>query len=253
MLRETVLRAVTVVRNPPFLKGKVLVMRVWKSAAVFLICGLTLSGCNAVSDKEVREESGGAQQREQGIPVQQEVLYSDETFGVEIQCSMACQGEYRIVCDEQETFWELDAPPGELEGIRLQPWGEDGTFLILTAVLQDRTENTFILNREMASEVRIQDPLKLAEDCLDRTVVEEEKLILLGEEGSCVECRDEEAMTALQKGLWVMDDITYTTEDGSFVCQVPVGMGPEEIGTFYFYYEYDGVGMNCINIRFISF
>jgi len=253
-------------------------MKIWKKAMACLLCSLVISGCGAAPDgtagaeNSVPVQSGGSESAQpgQGATSRPEIaalvhseafgqadrvflsIYKDEESGVELQYSADTEGEYRIVCGEQETFWELDAVPEDIREIQIQSWGGDDTFLILTAGLKDRTESTFILNKEMMSQVFMQDPYALAESNLDYTVMEEENIFLLGEEGFYIECEDSEALTVLEKFLRVADEISYGVEEGSFVCSFPVCIGPDDIiGTMNLYYEYDGVGMNCIGTRFI--
>lgn len=221
-------------------------MKTLKNAAVCLLCAVVISGCGAAPEGAARSENS-ENEHQKFLSV-----YSDEKSGVELQYSSDTEGEYRIVCEEQETFWELDAVPEDIKDIQIQPWGEDGTFLILTAGLKDRAESTFILNKEMVSEVYMQDPFAMAESSLDYTVTEEENIILLGEEGFYIECEDSEALAVLEKNLWISDRISYDMEEGSFTCSFPVCIGPDnEIGTICLYYEYDGIGMNCTDVRFI--
>lgn len=221
-------------------------MKTLKNAVVCLLCAFVISGCGAAPEETARSENGENVQQ-QFLPV-----YSDEEFGVELQYSSDTEGEYRIVCEEQETFWELGTVPEDIRDIQIRPWGEGGTFLILTAGLKDGTESTFILNKEMVSEVYMQDPFALAESSLDYTVAEEENIILLGEEGFYIECEDSEALAVLEKNLRISDRISYDVEEGSFTCSFPVCIGPDdEIGTIRLYYEYDGAGMNCTDVRFV--
>lgn len=220
-------------------------MKVWKLMASFILCALILGGCNAAS--------GGAAQVESDEPaLSVESIYADEDTGLEIQFSPAYRGEYRISCGEQETFWELAAAPEDIIEIQVQPWGEEGMFLVLTARLKDRTEDTFILNREMMTQVMMQDPAVLAKDSLAYTVKEEKRLFLLGEQSFYIECGDREALTALGENLWVADEVDYGVEDGKFACYIPVRLGPkDEVGNISLYYEYDGVGMNCMDAGFV--
>jgi len=244
-------------------------MKNWKKAMACLLCTLVISGCGAASDGTARAENnvpvqpgqGGNSQPEMVSPAQPEVfqqtdrvflpVYKDEESGVELQYPADTEGGYRIVCGEQETLWELGAAPEDIRDIQVQSWGGDDTFLILTAGLKDRTESTFILNKEMMSEVLIQDPHAMAESSLDYTVMEEENIFLLGEDGFYMECEDSECLTVLEKNLWISEEISYDVEEECFVCRFPVCIGPDEIGAMCLYYEYDGVGMNCVGTRFV--
>ena len=255
-------------------------MKNWKRSMACLMCTLVISGCGAAPDGTARAESsvpvqsgssesvqpGQNESAQSGIAalLQSEdfqqterdraflSVYKDEESGVELQYSPDMEGEYRIVCEEQETFWDLGGEPGDIKDIQIQSWGGDDTFLILTAGLKDRTASTFILNKEMMSEVFIQDPYAMAESSFDYNVMEEENIILLGEGGFYIECEDSEALTAIEKNLWISDKISYGVEEGRFTCAFPVCIGPDdEIGTMCLYYEYDGVGMNCIGKQFV--
>lgn len=247
-------------------------MKIWKSTMAVLLCAFMISGCGTVSGGTARSDEGESALVDSGGSTQPDIaelaqsdefrpmedgtvflsLYTDEEFGLELQYSPDAEGEYRIVCEEQETFWELAAAPEDIRDIEIQSWGDEGLFLILAAELKDRMKDTFILNKEMMSEVMIQEPYAIAESCFEYTVVEEKNLILLGEGGFQIECEDNEALTVLEKNLWISDDIRYGVEEGSFTCYVPVFVGPDdEIGTICLYYEYDGVGMNCIDTRFV--
>lgn len=179
-------------------------------------------------------------------------VFKDGASGVELLYSSDMEGEYRIVREEQETFWDLGDVPENIRDIQVQPWGEGGTFLVLTAGLRDRTESTFILNTEMMSEVYIQDPYAMAESSLDYTVVEEGNIFLLGEGGLYIECEDSEALAVLEKNLWISDEAVYGAEEEGLTCSFPVFLGPDsEIGQMRLYYEFDGVGMNCVDTRFV--
>lgn len=247
-------------------------MKFRKSTAILLLCALAISGCGTASggsarpdrDGSVLADNGGSvppdiselAQSDDFRPIENTGIFisfcTDEEAGLELQYSPGTEGEYRIVCEGQETFWELGAAPEDIRDIEIQPWGEEGLFLVLTAALRDRTTNTFILNKEMVSEVMIQDPCSTAKDSLDCTVVEEENLILLGEGGFRIECGDDETLSVLEKNMWISDEVRYGVEEGNCVCHVPVCIGPDdEIGAVRLSYEYDGVGMNCIDQKFI--
>lgn len=232
-------------------------MKTWKKAMACLACVLAVSGCGAAPDGTAQAEDSILTQSDDFRQTEKDkvllTVYADEESGVELQYSSDTEGEYRIVYDEQETFWEIGAVPEDIRDIRIQPWSEDGTFLVLTADLNDRTGSTFILNKEMMSQVFLQDPYAMAESCLDYTVVEESNIVLLGEEGFYIECEDREALTVIEKNLWISDEIGYGTDEGRFTCYFPVCVGPNgEIGRICLYYEYDGVGMNCVGTQFVS-
>ena len=225
-------------------------MKIRKTTMICLLCTLVISGCGAAADGSARTENSMSVQSDRDKLVLS--MYKDEESGVELQYSPDTEGEYRIVCEEQETFWDAGAVPEDIKDIQIQSWGGDDTFLILKAGLKDRTESVFILNREMMSEVFIQDPYAMAESSLDWAVMEEENIFLLGENGFHIECEDSEALTVVEKNLWISDEISYGMEEGCFTCYFPVCIGPDwEIGRIYLYYEYDGVGMNCIGTQFV--
>lgn len=48
------------------------------------------------------------------------------------------------------------------------------------------------------------------------------------------------------------DEVRFSAEEGNDICHVPVCISPDdEIGAVRLSYEYDGVGMNCIDQKFI--
>lgn len=181
-------------------------------------------------------------------------LYTDDTLGIEIRCPVEFAGSYMIICGEQSEEFETDIAPDDIREVTVSPWGKQSPFLLIEAVLKDGSRQVLVLNSEMMSEVMLQDPVETARDNIEWEIVEKDETLWLymEQESLKISAEDRKALEVLANTISPTDEVRFDTEGNVFVCDVPVDIyGEGEIGIMRLCYEYDGVGMNCIDTRFI--
>ncbi len=206
-------------------------MRIKKIFTPLALSAALLCGCSGQIIPNSQEETRESSYRQ--IPQESPAyasLYEDPGLGLKVQYVMGSTGNYVITYGEQSAELTLEYAPEEIQDASVAPWGENSPFLIFHAVSQNGGEQYLILNSEMMSEVEINDPLETAKTFSENSEIPK-------------------AQAATVTPVYPLH---FFSEDDTFICDVPLQTCEEQkIGNMRLYYEYDGVGMNCINAEFI--
>lgn len=127
-------------------------------------------------------------------------------------------------------------------------------FLVCHLTFADKKCQRYIINSEMLSEIMIYDPLETAKARISWEIIENNGSLCLyiNQESTGIFADQRETLEMLGHNIRPLNDILFHSEDGSFLCDVPLAIYEnEKIGFIRLYYEFDGVGMNCINAEFL--
>lgn len=182
------------------------------------------------------------------------LVYENEDLGIEIQHLVNFPGNYVITCEEQCQEFEIGYVPEDIQEVTITPWDNNSMFLVCNLCITNGNHQYFILNKDMLSEVMIHDPEETARKSLDWKVAERNGTLWLciNQVSAKISANSEKTLEMLGQNIRPLDDLEFHLENDTFVCDVPLAIyGGDKIGAMRLYYEYDGVGMNCINVEFV--
>ena len=181
-------------------------------------------------------------------------VYENQELGLEINYIPGSQGNYIITRGSQSQEYNIGYEPDAVESLTITPWDSNSLFLVCHLTFADKKCQRYIINSEMLSEIMIYDPLETAKARISREIIENNGSLCLyiNQESTGIFADQRETLEMLGHNIRPLNDILFHSEDGSFLCDVPLAIYEnEKIGFIRLYYEFEGVGMNCINAEFL--
>ncbi len=240
---------------------------------IFTFSLIVLNGCNVNRDAEASNNNHtfeGNISEDNSVPseeyfsgnsfekLQDEkesiLVYENEEFDIKFNHLVNSPGNYVVTCGEQCQEFEIGYVPEDIKELTVTPWDDNSIFLVCNLQLSNGHYQYLILNKEILSEVMVHDPKETVEDRLDWTVAEKGETLWLyvNQVSANVSAGSREALEVLGHNIRPLDEISFHSDNDSFVCDVPlVIFEKNNIGAMRLYYEYDGVGMNCVNMEFV--
>lgn len=181
-------------------------------------------------------------------------VYKNEALGLEIKYLADSPGNYILTWGEQSQKFEIGYAPEDIKSLTVTPWDNNSLFIVCDLTFTDNNSHRYIINCEMLSEVMIHEPMETAGEKTIWEIIERDGTLwlYLNQVSTGISADKRETLEMLGHNIKPLDDLTFRSEEDTFVCDVPLAVYKEEkIGFLRLYYEYDGVGMNCINAEFL--
>lgn len=181
-------------------------------------------------------------------------VYENQGLGLKIGYLVDSPGNYVITWGEQSQIFDIGYEPASIESLTVTPWDNNSLFLVCDLVFADNSSQRYIIDSEMLSEVMIHDPLETAGEKTVWEIADKNGCLWLyiNQKSTGISADRRETLEMLGHNIRPLDDPAFHSEDGAFVCDVPLAIYEDEkIGIMRLTYEFDGVGMNCIHAEFI--
>ena len=218
------------------------------SLMTILCCGCGQESLPEGKLSETKTEEAQASE----MVAEQRLLYADDSLGVQLYEVSGESKSYCIKYGEMETYMDVE---GDISDIRAEAWGEDDTFIALQFKSNEENQ-VYVIETENLGEIRIKNPYETISQYMTMDISEEEDSLYLQLAQKKIEitASNENALTAILQAIKPSDTIHFEGDDTGVYCDMPIIFegGDAALGTIRLYYEFDGVGLNCLSAEFLE-
>lgn len=218
------------------------------SLITVLCCGC---GQESLPEEKLSEAKTEAAQASEMVS-EQRLLYADDSLGVQLYEVLGESKSYCIKYGEMENYMDVE---GDISDIRAEAWGEADTFIALQFKSEGENQ-VYVIETENLGEIRIKNPYETISQYITMDISEEEDSLYLQLAQKKIEitASNENALTAISQAIKPGDTIHFGSDDTGVYCDMPIIFegGETALGAVRLYYEFDGVGLNCVSAEFLE-